>query len=298
MSEDSIQKSLSKQASYMPKEQLLEVAKKDKHLFIGIPTEISFQENRVALTPEGVSVLVNNGHDIRIERGAGLAAGFEDHQYSDAGAEIVDDPELIYQAQIVLKVEPPSLEEIAMMSERQILISALQLTIQPEDFLKKLIGKRITAVAWDYLRGSDGGYPLVTAMGEIAGNTAVLIAAEYLSKLGNGKSAMLGGIPGVKPSKVVIIGAGSVGEYSTRAALGLGATVEVFDNDIHKLRRLQNNIGQRLHTSIIQESSLMRALKDADVAIGAVRAPHGRTPCMVSEEMVMNMRQRSYCYRC
>ncbi|HBH07156.1 MAG TPA: alanine dehydrogenase [Flavobacteriales bacterium] len=291
MSEDSIQKSLSKQASYMPKEQLLEVAKKDKHLFIGIPTEISFQENRVALTPEGVSVLVNNGHDIRIERGAGLAAGFEDHQYSDAGAEIVDDPELIYQAQIVLKVEPPSLEEIAMMSERQILISALQLTIQPEDFLKKLIGKRITAVAWDYLRGSDGGYPLVTAMGEIAGNTAVLIAAEYLSKLGNGKSAMLGGIPGVKPSKVVIIGAGSVGEYSTRAALGLGATVEVFDNDIHKLRRLQNNIGQRLHTSIIQESSLMRALKDADVAIGAVRAPHGRTPCMVSEEMVMNMRK-------
>ena len=142
MSEDSIQKSLSKQASYMPKEQLLEVAKKDKHLFIGIPTEISFQENRVALTPEGVSVLVNNGHDIRIERGAGLAAGFEDHQYSDAGAEIVDDPELIYQAQIVLKVEPPSLEEIAMMSERQILISALQLTIQPEDFLKKLIGKK------------------------------------------------------------------------------------------------------------------------------------------------------------
>lgn len=291
MNEDSLQKSLSKQASFMPKEQLLEVAKKDKQLFIGIPKEISFQENRVALTPEGVSVLINNGHEIRIERGAGLAAGFEDHQYSDAGAEIVDNPELVYQAQIVLKVEPPSLEEIAMMADRQILISALQLTIQPEDFLKKLIQKRITAVAWDYLRGSDGGYPLVTAMGEIAGNTAVLIAAEYLSKLGNGKSAMLGGIPGVQPSKVVIIGAGSVGEYSTRAALGLGAHVEVFDNDIHKLRRLQNNIGQRLHTSIIQESSLIRALKDADVAIGAVRAPHGRTPCMVSEEMVMNMRK-------
>jgi alanine dehydrogenase len=286
-------KSLSQQASLMPKEQLFAIRNADRRLFIGIPKETSFQENRVGLTPSGVRVLVDNGHEVWIEMNAGVPAGFSDMEYSDAGARIVESAKEVFQAQVVLKVEPPSLEEIKMMTRRQLLISALQLSIQPEDFLKQLITKKITAVAWDYLRGADGSFPLVTAMGEIAGNTAVLIAAEYLSKVNNGLGSMLGGIPGVKPSEVVIIGAGSVGEYAARAAIGLGAIVKVFDEDTYKLRRLQNQIGQKLFTSVIQPDVLGEALASADVAIGAVRAAHGRTPNMVSEEMVQQMKTGS-----
>jgi alanine dehydrogenase len=286
-------RSLSKQAALMPKEQLFAIKNADKRLFIGLPKETSFQENRVGLTPSGVSVLVNNGHEVWVEMDAGVSAGFSDMEYSEAGARIVESAKEVFQAHVVLKVEPPSLEEIKLMTRRQLLISALQLSIQPEDFLKELINKKITAIAWDYLRGADGSFPLVTAMGEIAGNTAVLIAAEYLSKVNNGLGAMLGGIPGVKPSEVVIIGAGSVGEYAARAALGLGAVVKVFDERTYKLRRLQNQIGQKLFTSVIQPDVLAEALSTADVAIGAVRAPHGRTPNVVSEAMVKQMKPGS-----
>lgn len=286
-------RSLSQQASLMPKEQLFAIRNADRRLFIGIPMETSFQENRVALCPSGVQVLTNNGHEVWVELNAGASAGFSDHEYSEAGARIVESAKEVFQAQVVLKVEPPSLDEIQMMTRKSLLISALQLSIQPEDFLRKLIDKKITAIAWDYLQGADGSFPLVTAMAEIAGNTSVLIAAEYLSKVNNGLGAMLGGIPGVKPSEVVIIGAGSVGEYATRAAIGLGATVKVFDEKTYKLRRLQNQIGQKLFTSVIQPEALTEALLTADVAIGAVRAPHGRTPCMVSDEMVQCMKKGS-----
>lgn len=286
-------KSLSQQASLMPKEQLFAIKNADRRLFIGIPKETSFQENRVGLSPSGVQLLTNNGHEVWVEMKAGESAGFSDHEYSEAGARIVESAKEVFQAQVVLKVEPPSLDEIQLMTRKSLLISALQLSIQPEDFLRKLIDKKITAIAWDYLRGADGSFPLVTAMGEIAGNTSVLIAAEYLSKVNNGLGSMLGGIPGVKPSEVVIIGAGSVGEYATRAAIGLGATVKVFDENTYKLRRLQNQIGQKLFTSVIQPAALQEALLTADVAIGAVRAPHGRTPCMVSDDMVQCMKQGS-----
>jgi alanine dehydrogenase len=286
-------KSLSQQASLMPKEQLFAIKNADRRLFVGIPKETSFQENRVGLSPSGVQVLTNNGHEVWVEMNAGESAGFSDHAYSEAGARIVESAKEAFQAQVVLKVEPPSMDEIQMMTRKSLLISALQLSIQPEDFLRKLIDKKITAIAWDYLRGADGSFPLVTAMGEIAGNTSVLIAAEYLSKVNNGLGSMLGGIPGVKPSEVVIIGAGSVGEYATRAAIGLGATVKVFDENTYKLRRLQNQIGQKLFTSVIQPDTLKEALLTADVAIGAVRAPHGRTPCMVSDDLVQCMKQGS-----
>lgn len=284
-------KSLSEQAVLMPKEQLFAIKNVDRRLFIGIPKETSFQENRVGLTPSGVRLLIDNGHEVWVEMSAGKSAGFEDVEYSEAGARIVESSKEVFQAQVVLKVEPPSLEEIKMMTRKQLLISALQLSIQPEDFLKQLIDKKITAIAWDYLRGEDGSFPLVTAMGEIAGNTSVLIAAEYLSKVNNGLGSMLGGIPGVKPSEVVIIGAGSVGEYAARAAIGLGAVVKVFDESTYKLRRLQNQIGQKLFTSVIQPDILGEALATTDVAIGAVRSPHGRTPNMVSEGMVKQMKK-------
>ncbi len=286
-------KSLSEEAVRVPKEQLQAIAENDRKLYIGIPKETSFQENRVALVPEAVNLLVNNGHEVWVEKSAGEASNFTDREYSEAGARIVESVEEVYKANMILKVEPPSLAEISLMQRRQILISALQLSIQPEDFLKELIKKKVTAIAWDYIMDAAGNYPVVSAMGEIAGNTSILIAAEHLSNYNNGVGAMLGGIAGVKPTEVVVIGAGSVGEYACRAALGLGASVKVFDNSTYKLRRLQNSIGQRVYTSTIQPKVLVNALKTADVVIGAVRASHGRTPCMVSEEMVSLMKAGS-----
>lgn len=278
------------QTALMPQEEMLEIARKKGKLFIGIPKEISFQENRVALVPDAVALLVNNGHQIIVETNAGRMANFQDHDYSEAGAQIVYSAEEVYKADIILKVAPPSPQEIEMMQQKQTLISALQLTVQPEDFLKQLSSKRITAIAFDWIKDIDGIYTVIRSMGEIAGGTSILIAAEYLSNVNNGQGAILGGISGISPTEVVILGAGTVGEFATRAALGLGASVKVFDNNIYRLRRLQSDIGTRVFTSVIQPRVLAKHLKTADVVIGAIRAQHGRTPCVVTEEMVSEMK--------
>jgi alanine dehydrogenase len=278
------------QTALMPQEEMLEVGRKKGKLFIGIPKEISFQENRVALVPDAVALLVNNGHRIVVETNAGKMANFQDHDYSEAGAQIAYSPEDVYKADIILKVAPPSPAEIEMMQQKQTLISALQLTVQPEDFLKQLMNKKITAVAFDWIKDQDGIYSVIRSMGEIAGGTSILIAAEYLSNVNNGQGAILGGISGISPTEVVILGAGTVGEFATRAALGLGASVKVFDNSIYKLRRLQSDIGTRIFTSVIQPRVLAKHLKTADVVIGAIRAQNGRTPCVVTEAMVSEMK--------
>lgn len=278
------------QTALMPQEEMLEIARKKGKLFIGIPKEISFQENRVALVPDAVALLVNNGHQIIVETNAGRMANFQDHDYSEAGAQIVYSAEEVYKADIILKVAPPSPQEIEMMQQKQTLISALQLTVQPEDFLKQLSSKRITAIAFDWIKDIDGIYTVIRSMGEIAGGTSILIAAEYLSNVNNGQGAILGGISGISPTEVVILGAGTVGEFATRAALGLGASVKVFDNNIYRLRRLQSDIGTRVFTSVIQPRVLAKHLKTADVVIGAIRAQQGRTPCVVTEEMVSEMK--------
>ncbi|HEX8514761.1 MAG TPA: alanine dehydrogenase [Bacteroidia bacterium] len=278
------------QTALMPQEEMLEVGRKKGKLFIGIPKEISFQENRVALVPDAVALLVNNGHRIVVETNAGKMANFQDHDYSEAGAQIVYSPEDVYKADIILKVAPPAPQEIEMMQQKQTLISALQLTVQPEDFIKQLMAKKITAIAFDWIKDQDGIYSVIRSMGEIAGGTSILIAAEYLSNVNNGQGAILGGISGISPTEVVILGAGTVGEFATRAALGLGASVKVFDNSIYKLRRLQSDIGTRIFTSVIQPRVLAKHLKTADVVIGAIRASTGRTPCVVSEEMVSEMK--------
>jgi alanine dehydrogenase len=278
------------QTALMPQEEMLEIGRKKGRLFIGIPKEISFQENRVALVPDAVALLVNNGHRIIVETNAGKMANFQDHDYSEAGAQIVYTAEEVYKADIILKVAPPSPQEIEMMQQKQTLISALQLTVQPEDFLKQLMTKRITAIAFDWIKDIDGIYTVIRSMGEIAGGTSILIAAEYLSNVNNGQGAILGGISGISPTEVVILGAGTVGEFATRAALGLGASVKVFDNNIYRLRRLQSDIGTRVFTSVIQPRVLAKHLKTADVVIGAIRAQHGRTPCVVTEEMVSEMK--------
>lgn len=278
------------QTALMPQEEMLEVGRKKGKLFIGIPKEISFQENRVGLVPDAVALLVNNGHRVVVETNAGKMANFQDNDYSEAGAQIAYSSEDVYKADIILKVAPPSPQEIEMMQQKQTLISALQLTVQPEDFLKQLMNKKITAIAFDWIKDQDGIYSVIRSMGEIAGGTSILIAAEYLSNVNNGQGALLGGISGISPTEVVILGAGTVGEFATRAALGLGASVKVFDNSIYKLRRLQSDIGTRIFTSVIQPRVLAKHLKTADVVIGAIRASKGRTPCVVTEEMVSEMK--------
>lgn len=179
------------------------------------------------------------------------------------------------------------------MTGSQTLISALQLSTQPKATLEKLAAKKITCIAWDYIRDEEGVFSVVRSMGEIAGNTAVLIAGELLSSFPSGKGLMLGGVAGVQPTEVVIIGAGTVGEFATRAALGLGASVKVFDNSVARLRRLQNAVGNRVFTSIIQPKVLAKAIRRADVAIGALRSSMGKTPCVVTEEMVQHMKEGS-----
>lgn len=281
------------QTALLPQEETLEIGRKKGNLFIGIPKEISFQENRVALVPDAVSLLVNNGHHVIIESAAGKMANFQDHDYSEAGAQIVYNPADVYKADIILKVAPPSPEEIGMMQQKQTLISSLQLTVQPEDFIRQLMAKKITAIAFDWIKDQDGIYTVIRSMGEIAGSTSILIAAEYLSNVNNGQGAILGGISGISPTEVVILGAGTVGEFATRAALGLGASVKVFDNSIYRLRRLQSDIGTRIFTSVIQPRVLAKHLKTADVVIGAIRGEQGRTPCVVSEQMVSEMKTDS-----
>jgi len=278
---------------YAPQEEMLEVARKKGKLYIGIPKEMAFQENRVPLVPDAVALLVNNGHKIVVEAGAGSNAHFEDTDYSEAGAEIVYSAEEVYKADIILKIAPPTLDEIESMKAKQTLFSALQLTVQPEDFLKKLVAKKLNCVAFDLITDDAGIFPVIRAMGEIAGGTSILVAAELLSNANNGVGSILGGISGISPTEVVIIGAGTVGEFAARAALGLGATVKVFDNSTSRLRRLQSQLGTRIFTSVIVPKVLEKHLKTADVAIGALRASKGRTPCIVSENMVAEMKTGS-----
>ncbi len=281
---------LAKQASLQPQEQLLELKKGHLKLSIGVPKEITYQENRVPLTPSSVNLLVNNGHEIAIESGAGKNANFLDKQYSEAGAKIVYSKEEVYKAEIILKIDPPTKEEIDLMFAGQYLFSAIQMTNLSETYIKQLVNKKVTAIAYEFLKDQDDTLSIIRSMSEIAGSSAVLIGAEYLSNTRGGKGELLGGISGIPPTEVVIIGAGTVGEYAARTAVGLGANVKVFDNSLAKLRRLQNNLGMRVFTSILQPNIMSKALVAADLAIGALRSDEGRSPSVVSEDMVRNMK--------
>jgi len=282
--------SLAREAALLPQEEVLQITAKSSELVIGMPKEESLQEKRVALVPEAVALLVARGHQVLIETGAGNQAHYSDSDYSESGARIVYDRRQAFQTGIVIKVEPPTLDEVALMGMRQTLISALQWTVQPTGLLAALVAKKITAIAWDFIQNENGIFPLVRAMGEIAGNSAVLIAGELLAGP-DGRGTLFGGVSGVPPTEVVIIGAGTVGEFAARAALGMGATVKLFDDSPNRLIRLQNALGQRLWTSTIQPSVLSEALRNADVAIGAIRGPGQRTPMVVSEPMIAGMRK-------
>ncbi|MGD0712197.1 MAG: alanine dehydrogenase [Bacteroidales bacterium] len=285
--------SLGSAGKLMPQEETLEIRKQKKSVSIGVPVETSFQENRVALVPEAVGLLVQNGHQVMVETNAGKAAHFPDNEFSEQGAQIVGSAEEVFKADIILKVAPPVDSEIEMMKSRQTLISALHLTVQKQEYFKKLIAKKITAVSYELIKDKTKSFPVVRAMSEIAGNTSILIAAEYLSDPVYGKGSMLGGFSGITPTEVVILGAGTVGEFAARAAMGLGALVKIFDNSLYKLRRLQNNLNTRIFTSIIQPKVLLKSLKTANVVIAALHITESRSPIVITEQMVSEMKAGS-----
>ena len=284
---------IAKQAMMQPQESMLEVKTKKNKLYIGIPKEVSFQENRIPLTPLSVALLINNGHEVMLESNAGQAANFSDKDYNEQGARIVYDNKTVYEADIIIKIAPPTMAEIELMKPHQILISALQISTLKADCLHALLQKKITALCFEHLQDEGGSLTVVRAMSEIVGATSILIAAEYLSNVFEGKGLMLGGITGVPPTEIVILGAGTVGEYAARTAISLGAEVKVFDPSIYKLRRLQNNIGSRVFTSVVQPIVLEKAVTTCDVAIGAMRAEDGRSPCIISEATVSKMKRDS-----
>jgi len=279
--------------SYVPLEETLQIPRRKKQLFIGIPKETSFQENRVALTPEAVSVLVNNGHDVAVEHNAGEGSFYFDTDYSEAGARIVYEKAELYKATTIIKSAPISEEEASLLQPNQVVISPIHLPFLKAEILEQLIQKKIIAIAFESIKDDSGTYPIVRSMSEIAGSSAILTAAKYLSNVHNGKGILLGGISGVPPVRVLIIGAGVVGEFAARTAFGLGASVKIFDNSIYRLMRLQNNIGRRCFTSVLEPITLAEELSNADVAVGALKPINGITPMVVSEAMVSNMKAGS-----
>lgn len=279
--------------SLSPQEQLVKVKQGKHSFFIGLPREIALQENRISLTPDAVALLVNNGHEVWVESNAGAGSKFTDRVYSEAGAKIVYSPQEVYKADFIMKIEPPTLEELEYFKPGQTLISALQMGYLSEERVQAMLRKKVTSLAYEFIEDKVGGMPIIRAMSEIAGSTVMLIAAEYLSTVKNGKGIILGGITGVPPTKVVIIGAGTVAEYAARAALSLGAEIQVFDNHLYKLRRIKHTLGHQFYTSTIDTVTLSETLKTADVVIGALRAEKGRTRHVVSEEMVKNMKPDS-----
>jgi alanine dehydrogenase len=276
-----------------PQEEMLEIGRQKSKLTIGVPKESSSQENRVVLVPDGVGLLTKHSHQVVIEAGAGISAHFTDHEYSEAGGQIVYSPDEVYKSDLILKVAPITPTELEFLKPRQTLISALQIGIQKEEYFRSLMQKKVTALAFELIRDRANTFSVIRAMSEIAGSTSIFIAAEYLSDPEYGRGKMFGGFTGICPSEVVIIGAGTVGEYATRSAIGLGALVKVFDNSVYRLRRLQNNLGMRVFTSILHPKVILESMRTADVVIGAIHTKNGKTPCLITEDMVSQMKEGS-----
>jgi alanine dehydrogenase len=284
---------ISSSFSYETQEEVLDIPHRSKSLLIGIPKEIAFQENRIGLIPDAVGVLVANGHEVMVESGAGEGSRYSDHDYAEAGARIVFEKEEVYKCPILVKTAPPVEADLPYLQMHQIIISPLHLSALKKELVEKLMAKKITALAIENIKDENQNYPILRSMGEIAGSAVMLIAGQYLSNFNQGKGVLLGGISGVPPTKVVIIGADIIGEFATRNALALGASVKVFDNNVSRLQRLQNNLGQRVWTSVLEPKILAKQLKTCEVAVGALRNEIGRAPIVVTEEMVAAMRPGS-----
>lgn len=285
--------SISPSLLYEAMEETLDIKTPGAKLHIGIPKEIAFQENRIALTPDAVGVLVANGNMVTIEHNAGERSHYSDRDYSEAGAQIVYDRAAVYQCPILVKSAPPVEDDIPLLQMNQIIISPIHHSALKKDIIEKMMAKRITALSFENFKDDSGTYPIVRSMSEIAGSAVMSIAGQYLSSFNEGKGVLLGGISGIPPTKVVIIGAGIVGECATRNALAMGASVKVFDNNIYRLKQMQNNLGQRVWTSVLEPRILAKQLKTCEVAVGALSNEYGRAPVVVTEEMVAAMRPNS-----
>ena len=284
-----IPKSLT-EGQLQPQAEMLAVQPNAGNMTIGIPKAEVRQESRVALVPSAVAALTGLGFNVLLETGAGDKANYSDHRYSESGAEICFDRSKVFQANVLLMVAPPTLDEIAMFHPNQFIISPLHIPAITEEFVRKLLEKRVISMAMEYIKDENGSFPLVRVMSELAGISVMLSAAELMTSTGGGKGVLLGGIAGVPSAKVVVLGAGIVGESATRVALGLGADVRVFDNDVYKLMRLQRHVGQKLNTSTLNPSQLEKELVNADVVIGAVHSKTGRSPVIVPESLVEKMK--------
>lgn len=280
-------------AGLMPREEQLETAVKRKKISIGIPNDKKNDEKRVALTPEAVNLLVENGNEVILQKGAGSGANYSDKDYAENGAVITESPARVFSADAVIKVAPFTLQEVDYLKGNQIVMSFLNVLQLSEETLGKLIRKKVTAIALEKIRDINGVMPVMESMSEISGVTSILVASDYLSNHHGGKGVLLGGITGVTPTEVVIIGANTAGEYAARAALGLGSQVKIFDQSLHNLRRFQNLINQRLQTSVFHPQVLKKALKSADVLIGAIELEDLRPWYYITEEMVKTMKKGS-----
>jgi alanine dehydrogenase len=278
---------------FLPQEEMLEIGKKAQKLVIGIPKENKRYESRVGLTPEAVEILVNNGHEVLIEKDAGKAANYTDNNYSENGAQIINNKSEVFQCDIILKIAPPTIEEIELFKNNQVLISSLHFPSQSEEYIRKLMQKRITAISFEGLKDKENCYPVVRSMSEIAGITSILIASEYLSNVNDGKGVLLGGVSGITPTEVVILGAGTAAEHAARAAIGLGAFIKVFDFSVSKLKRIQTNLSSRLFTSVFHPRVMEKHLKSADVVIGAMHLGDKGPQFLITEEMVKKMKKGS-----
>ncbi|MEA3495384.1 MAG: alanine dehydrogenase [Bacteroidota bacterium] len=283
---------LAKSASVLTKEEYVKHTSKRKSLSIGIPKEISDNEKRVPLTPSAINILINNDFKVIIEKDAGINARFTNHQYSEAGAIISESKKEVYQSDIILKIAFPSIEDIKLLKKNQLLISSLSLSHLEKQQLELLIEKKTTAISFEFLKDDYGFFPIVQSMSEIAGREAVFIASEYLSDT-NGKGILLGGITGVPPTEIVVIGAGIVGKYATKNALALGASIKVFDNSVQKLRDLHNTLGVPFYSSILQPDIFNTAVKNADVVICAIKSQNNNTNLLITEEMISQMKEGS-----
>ncbi len=278
-------------ARLFPEECLIrEIAGKPR-LSIGIPKEDSSSETRLPLTPEGVSILVEEGHSVYIERDAGLPMSYSNIQFSEAGAFLVDTPEEVFNADIVFKITPPTLEQLNRMQNRSTIFSMLQLSNLSKEAIEVIMQKKMNAVAYELIKDEQKAFPVVNSIAEIEGNAAIAIVSDLMSSEHGGKGILLGGVAGITPPEVVILGASITGSVAARTAIGLGAMVKVFDHDINKLRKIQHYLGRMVFTSVIHPAVLFRALASADAVIGNLRYINGSERFMVSEELVKTMKK-------
>lgn len=273
-----------------PEECLLREIAKQPRLSIGIPKENHEIETRLPLTPEGVAIIAEEGHSVYVESGAGAAMAYSDLQFSEAGAYIVQSAADVFSADIILKIAPPTIEELSLMNNRSTIFSMLQLSNMSADCIRLMIKKKMNAIAYELIKDEQKAFPVVSSISEIEGSTAINVAAELMSNERGGKGILLGGVAGISPTEVVILGAGITGTVAARTALALGAQIKIFDHDINKLRKIQHYLGQQVFTSVIHPNVLIRALASADAVIGNLRYINDAERFMVSDDLVKTMK--------